>query len=236
MEFTLQNNATDEFRAPAVAASQRALKAAGTFADPAAAGISYCLPHLEDAPAIRARMRLSISVAFFGALLSLLTSLALFAALGNGFIPKSQTATGVAIAAVVLGASLLLIAPKIESRYVERLLRSRRGDLWLDPGRKPRLVRIENAATYNKLKPIPDDYGAVIVHPDSACLQIEGITHRYLIYAQDIRTLTMNRASAPESFNLSYAIAGERLDLTIILFRSSLYGEIQSKLLAPLSQ
>ena len=50
MEFTLQNNATDEFRAPAVAASQRALKAAGTFADPAAAGISYCLPHLEDAP------------------------------------------------------------------------------------------------------------------------------------------------------------------------------------------
>ena len=77
-------------------------------------------------------------------------------------------------------------------------------------------VNLENASTYDQMKVVPEDAGLLLLHPDTRCLQIEGITHRYLIYAADVADITMATGSESRSVRIVYRIGDTLLGITIV--------------------
>jgi MFS family permease len=213
---------SQDFRDRAVEASDRAVRAANLRpgVDATQAGISYCLRREQSAQALRRILQVQ-TLMMTG--LGFLLGIAAVAAFVVGQTPwRFSGITLIGAGCAILGIGHLAIAAVLEPRTTALLLRRRLKDAWPGDGR---MLRLENAATYNKLKIIADDGGVVVAHPQSGCVQIEGLSHRYLIYAADITELTILRREAPEAFNLTYLAGGEPLQLTIIPWQNGLYAE-----------
>jgi hypothetical protein len=78
-----------------------------------------------------------------------------------------------------------------------------------------RCVTIENALTYSKMKFIPEDMAILWVDVPGHCVRLEGMGHRYIIYAADVTNLSVRRGPAQSSTSITYRMGTAQLALTL---------------------
>lgn len=200
-----------DFRDAAVRASLAAL--AGHGDDPVAAGVSYCLPRGDDPGELRRRLKRGVLAWFV---------LGLMCMGGAGLMlwqmekVMGDWATVIGGVLTPVGIACLFAAGLYERRTVRKYLREVAGDFWADRDNPPVHVRLEDAATYEKLKFLADDIGILVLHQSTGCAQIEGAFYRYLIYAADVRSLRLQKSTEREVIFLEYSAAGQNLALALI--------------------
>jgi hypothetical protein len=114
------------------------------------------------------------------------------------------------LACSVGGIGMMLTAAGAARRKVRRHVARR---LQLD-GRHP-IVELEDTTTFSKMKAVTEDLGVALAYPEQRCVVIEGISHRYLIYADDVTLLREVPGPTASGLGIQYLAAGERLDLTL---------------------
>ena len=207
-----------DFRDAIVAASERALKRAGmpAQASPLQAGISYCVPAPVDPSRVVCRLKVSAFLGV-GILLGSLAFGVLMAVLAVR-LTGDTIKTMLGIVGVVGGVGGVMLAGSIGSWFEARLsqahIKRHLGDFWSDRTIVPHFASIENAHTYDRLKVVGDDLGILLIHPEAHCVEIEGIRFRYLIYAGDVRFLSLHKNQ--RTILLGYEVDGEQIDLAIV--------------------
>jgi hypothetical protein len=223
---------SDDFRQAAVEASASALRDRGhrEDADPLQVGVSYCLPAPTNVRMLRTLIKAYVLIGLF-------SFLALFAIAGvmifageRWFGKDSSLPLAIGLPCGFVGWVMMFALQYGERALAKRALRKRLPEIWADPTQRPRIVRLENARTYNRPKIIADDFAGLLFHRESQCVQMEGLMHRYLIYAGDVVALHIVRAGFNEAVTVSYRAGGVQLDLTLIAFSWSLYSELSSVL------
>jgi hypothetical protein len=115
---------------------------------------------------------------------------------------------------VVLG--LLLVLRKIKSMILGAYLSSREDSLLKAFSHLPRKpVGLEDGETHKKLKLVIEDEGVCLLDSEKRRLLIEGCSHRYVIYAGDVRSLEPVSGYAKSGVLLDCTVAGQ--DLKIML-------------------
>ena len=74
---------------------------------------------------------------------------------------------------------------------------------------------LEDTATFDRPKVIPEDVGFMLLHPEQRCVQIEGLHCRYLIHADDVNLILMPPTKT-RAVQITYHIGDVPLSLTII--------------------
>ena len=206
--------ASGDFRDEAVAASRELLK--GHRGDPFTAGVSYCIVAEEGNGAEQfASIRRAGKIALvFGVCGFVAGGVIAVIAKSGGFKTDHQqwTMLAVALACTFTGFASLFAVVRRVRKLVRTCVTQRLGAM----PEKPLRVNIENASTYNQAKVVPDDAGLVLLHPETRCLQIEGVTHRYLIHAADVADITMATGSESRSVRIVYRIGDTLLGITIV--------------------
>jgi hypothetical protein len=210
-----------DFREPAVKASEALLdqlQATSPAHPPEAldAGISVCMP----APGDDARVRVTLKR------FALVTSLFMFGGIVAGgvvagFASDAQPSTRIVRLAYAAGIAGIGVLAWIgfavgEPLILKRYLMPRIGGPEAWRALSPFFVRIEEAATYNRFKMMAEDLGILIPIAERRCVQIEGLSHRYLIQATDVIELRRITGTKSDVVVLSYRIGPEILSLAVI--------------------
>jgi hypothetical protein len=116
----------------------------------------------------------------------------------------------VAMCCSLVGLYMMLSASGAARRKVRRHVAQR---VRLD-GRPP-IVELEETRTFSKMKAVTEDLGVVLMYPEQRCVVIEGVTHRYLIYAEDVVEVRPVAGPTSSGFGIHYLAAGEPLDITL---------------------
>lgn len=227
-----------DFRAEAVAASEELLAAwrrkspAAAEADAVESGLSYCIRTDLDGPSIMRRharfMRIGM-VLTIGFLIAGIVALTV-----NSRAEKKGATDQEALSMAFVGcacAGFLACAFYCAKAHVRLLRRVAADRLAVERtgSSKPVILSLEDGQTFQKLKAAPEDIGAVLLHPASRCVQIEGVTHRYMIYADDVLGMEFARTPNSRAFVIQYAI-GPR-SLRIALFDSRLRTEFKLQII-----
>ena len=85
-----------------------------------------------------------------------------------------------------------------------------------------RCVTIENALTYSSLKFVPEDMAILLMDAPRCRVRLEGLRHRYLIYAADVVSLSVRRGPAQSSTSVTYRSGSTTLSLTLAENQSNL--------------
>lgn len=218
---------TSDFRDAAVAESERLLaerarEEGRAFAEPMEAGISYCLrAEGEGASALRrfkwktlGSMALGVGGLIGGAVL------AARAESGEG----DAAVLPLAVACSLGGFFFLFFGATLQGRVVRRVARDRI-TTEREGASKPLVMSVEDGRSFKKMKAVPEDVGAVILHESSRCMQIEGLTHRYLIYGDDVFEMEVEKTPSSEALVIQYGIGDE--SLRIALFHHGLGAEFK---------
>jgi len=104
-------------------------------------------------------------------------------------------------------------------RKVRRLVAAR--GVELTP--RIRCIRIENALTYSSLKLVPEDLAMACVDRLRHCVRLEGLSHRYIIYAADVTHLALRRMPGQCSTAVTYRIGAMQLALTLAESKSNVF-------------
>jgi len=212
----LTDGSNEDFRCYAAAASAQALQAFGpaATASPPEAGISYCIPSPVDASGLIRSLKVTAivsTVLFLGGFI-LAAALTIYSQSQKS--PHTNLLLIAGMGCFVMALFSAFMPTTLEGIRTQKHLRGHVGDFWADSTLMPRVVGIEDAETYNKLKVLADDIAVAILRPESGCLQIEGIRYRYLIYASDVTSLSLHENK--RTVLLSYNIGAEHLSLAII--------------------
>ncbi len=201
-----------DFRDDAVAASRELLQA--HRGDPFTAGVSYCIPGegsgAEQLQAVRRQGKLALGIGICGFVVGGI--IAVIAKSGGFSKTNEWPVLAIALACTFTGFAALITMVYRVRRVVRETVSQRLGAM----PEKPLRVNIEDATTYNQMKVVPDDAGIVLLHPETRCLQIEGITHRYLVHAADVADITMASGSESRSVRVVYRIGQTLLGITIV--------------------
>jgi hypothetical protein len=204
-----------DFRSEAVEASQVLL--APVAGDAEAVTLSSCTRIHDDAnDEVCRRFRRAMR---FGTIFAI--SIGMLAVLVGGVGMLLGEELGVLIAVGLLLGVLLFSGVSIEwrDRKVRRLVSAR--GVELTP--RIRCIRIENALTYNSLKVVPEDLAMVCVDPARHCVRLEGLSHRYIIYAADVTHLAVRRMPGQCSTAITYRIGAMQLALTLAESQSNVF-------------
>jgi hypothetical protein len=176
--------AKPDFREAAVAASEAVFAAHGQDAD-----ISFCLRTDDGEAVFRAARRRLLTVAAFG-IAGIIAGgiIALWLKISGASSESDQwMKLGIALAFSGGGIGLLFIQLKMFRKLVRSHVRAR-----LEAAGEPLEslqivpVTLENSATVDVAKILPEDAGLLILQPDDRSVRIEGLTHRYYIRADDV--------------------------------------------------
>jgi Zn-dependent protease len=200
----------DDFRAAAVAQSESLLQGKG---DPLYAGGSYCLPGGSESAGVFRRLRLMALAATVLGLGGLAGGAIIFIAGKFVHFPFDAWAVGIPCSGV--GMAILLLGLSLQWRIVWRHVKGRMGDQWPAADNKPVRVGIEDAATHEKLKVLPEDMAFAWCHPGSQCLQVEGLGYRYLIYADDVLALETIATRSLTKLLLRYRVGSATVGMTL---------------------
>lgn len=219
--------AAADFRQAAVAASEAILAQQGVTpggpADPVEAGVSYCIPAEGDGRAALRTLKWRVIVGL---------ALGMAGLAGGAFLAvraekNPDASTRLLTLGTVCSASgmlLLFYGATVQRRLVRKVARDRI-TVPREGASKPLVVSIEDGRTYEKMKAVPEDVGAVILHPGSHCVQIEGLTHRYMIYADDVDEMTVKKTPNSQALVLRYRVG--KASLHLALFYNGLGAELK---------
>ncbi len=114
------------------------------------------------------------------------------------------------------GILIMLSNTFFQRRFVRRQTSSRWQELAsLFSIHSPVCVAIENAATFNKFKLLPEDLDYLALDPARGMLVIEGIRYRYLIHGKDVRKLDQVAGGTNTATAIEYTIGNTTLDIAI---------------------
>jgi hypothetical protein len=65
------------------------------------------------------------------------------------------------------------------------------------------------------MKTVTEDLAVVLMYPEQRCLVIEGVTHRYIIYAEDAIEVRTVVGGTSGGLAIHYLAAGQPLDITL---------------------
>ena len=199
--------------------------------EPTLAGVSLCVRAPGDGQAVRRREKVGVILRLifgFGGLLAgaVLASLSSEKrgppplGLGKGVV------LGAGVACSLGGIGLMLDTPGSQRRRTRRHI-SRR--LRLD-GLRPPVVEVEETATFSKMKAVSEDVGLLLTYPETRCVVIEGLTHRYVIYAADVLQARPVQGSTTTGLGIQYLVGGgRRAMLDVTLHRQSLWVELKKQ-------
>jgi hypothetical protein len=196
-----------DFRSEAVEASRVLL--APVAGDVDAVAVSTCT-HVEDEVNLRAclRARRQMMVTSIAGIV-VVTAGVIAGALGR--IHNQQTLLLVAIFVSLFGLGLMLWQIWSRNAAVRRMAIAR--GVEVEPS--VRCVTIENAMTYSSMKFVPEDVALVWIDPGRHCVRLEGMSHRYIIYAADVVNLAVRRGPAQTSTSVTYRMGSAQLALTL---------------------
>lgn len=215
-----------DFRDAAVTASVDAL-AQRPGVDPLNAGISYCLPALEDKRSALTRFKIAMIIRLVVGLAGLIGG-GLLAALMDGPLAGIDESLLLTIAACcsVGGILVLLSAAVGQGRFLRKHLGERYNAVVSIPSPfKPAAVGIEDAATFSKLKAAPEDLVIAVFDVEGRRIIMEGLSHSYLILARDVVTLQEVRGGASVGTRITYNCGGE--ELSIVLVQENIRHELK---------
>jgi hypothetical protein len=223
-----------DFRQRAFDASRAALRGprgseAAHAPDILAARLSLCVPTTNDADAIRATLR---------------RSLVIYMVLGIGGIaaggiiafwrkqthaidgPEFDSWLYVALANSLSGFFFLFLGIRRERQFTRQVVLNRLGAPLPGPAV---YVDLNQPADLEKVKLVAHDVAMLFAHPQVRCVQIEGITARYVIYGQDVVRLEKVHTGKSVAVILAYQIGEAMLELA--LKDSGVWAETQGQLI-----
>ena len=213
-------SASDDFRDAPVAASELAVADAARAnpslaSDPLRAGMSLCLRAPGDGQSVRRRLKWDVLARAVLGLGGLVGGAVLGVMHENhrdvfGFKVSGGVWLAVAVCCSLGGIFMLISAAGAARRKVRRHVAQR---IRLD-GRPP-IVELEETRTFSKMKAVTEDLGVVLMYPEQRCVVIEGVTHRYLIYAEDVVEVRPVPGPTTAGLGIHYLAAGEPLDITL---------------------
>ena len=122
------------------------------------------------------------------------------------------------------GILLMLDTPGSQRRRTRRHIGRR---LRLD-GLKPPVVEVEETDTFSKMKAVSEDVGLLLLYPQQRCVVVEGLTHRYVIYADDVLLARPVQGASNVGLGVRYLVGGAtRVPLDITLHQQSLWVELK---------
>jgi len=197
-----------DFRSPAVQASARLL--AHVAGDIDAVPVSACM-RIDDPANERAcrRLRARWKLSSVGGIVVLTLALLLFATGILLDLPLLALVAGILCILIIIFA-LLEIAHR--SKALRRVVAARGIDV---AAGNVRGVSIENALTFSKMKVVPEDLALLWIDPQLHCVRLEGLSHRYIIYATDVVSLSVRRGPAQSTTSVTYRIGPTELSLTL---------------------
>lgn len=224
-----------DFREQAVFVSEAALRelaasnpAAG---EPTQAGVSLCVRAPGDGQAVRRREKVSVILRLIFGFGGVAAGAILAAATSEKRGPPPLGLSrgrwlAVAMVCSLGGIGIMLDSAGAQRRRTRRHISSR---LKLD-GLKPPVVEVEETATYSKMKAVSEDVGLLLTYPETRCVVIEGLTHRYVIYANDVLLVRPVQGSTTIGLGIQYLVgSGKRAALDITLHRQSLWVELKKQ-------
>ena len=219
-----------DFRDTAVAASNAILSrwrqdsGASVDADPVESGLSYCVKADTDGRSVMRRLKrktLAALILAFGLIISAIFPLRADSLAKKRGTPYNETALVTLGACSVLGGmAALFYGVTVHGRLVRRVARDRIS-VEREGASRPVVITIEDGLTFEKAKAVPEDIGAVILHPASRCVQIEGVTHRYMIYADDVLEAECRKTPTNRALVIEYAIGSSSLRIALFDYRLS---------------
>ena len=235
MTVATQPSAKKDFRDAAVAASERVLAELAraqpaVMRDPFAAGMSLCLRVPGEGDDVRRQVKRRVVLCLILGGLGVL--------LGAGFAKLSESGRSrgvlgmsehavLAVAGLCSGTGFVLMIHGV--RYGRR--RARRAiaaRLDIQSGTQAIDVEVEDASTYTVMKAVTEDLGVLLMYPAQQCVVIEGVTHRYLIYAADVTQLREVPGPYTTAVGIAYLAAGEPLDVT--LKQQGVWAELRARM------
>ncbi|MEX2114700.1 MAG: hypothetical protein WD845_16025 [Pirellulales bacterium] len=211
-----------DFREPAVYESQR-IVAEHRNAGPA--GGSLCLPTGVDPAYLRRYGRWVLMRFLVG-----MAGIAGGAFMGMAFGRRDHAGIWVALAAgaSIGGIAVLLSNNFFMGRFTRRHLGQRFDELLALPhDGRPKLVSIENAHSFSKLKIVPEDMGYLVLDASTRTLTIEGVMHRYVIRGEDVLEIEQQRGGNTTATTVTYAVG--RAELSIALTQASIGHEVKKQ-------
>lgn len=219
-----------DFRDEAVAASEailmgwRKLEGPPANADPVESGYSYCVGTDADGSSILRRLKrktITALVLGFGLMILAMIPLGADSRAKKQATPRHQAALlGLAAGAVLGGLAAFFYGATVHRRLVLRVARDRI-TVEREGASRPVVITVEDGRTFEKAKAVPEDIGAVILHPASRCVQIEGVTHRYMIHADDVLEAECRKMPTSRALVIEYAIGASSLRIAIFDYRLS---------------
>lgn len=178
------------------------------------AGISYCLPVGGDSSRIRAVVwRIDVLGMVLGGC-CFVTSIVAFLAARLLAIAHTQNVMlhfGVMFLAFSLGVVCFARAVWLSSLVGRRHVDKRMREAGLPPLEEPQSVSIQTTLADAGEK--AEERAFVAIHANPPCVQIEGLSHRYLIWPEDVASLKGDLARDHELILLGYRIG----DTTFVL-------------------
>jgi hypothetical protein len=133
---------------------------------------------------------------------------------------------GIGMACSLSGIGIMLDAAASMRRRTRAHIRQR---LKIE-GVKAPVVEVEETATYSKMKAVSEDLGLLLMYPETRCVVIEGLTHRYVIYANDVLLVRPVQGATTIGLGIQYLVgSGKRVPLDITLHRQSLWVELKKQ-------
>lgn len=229
------HNSKPDFRDVAVAESRRLLavierERGQRFPDPMLAGISCCVPASGDASGVRRRMKWTAIVGLVLGFAGLLSG-AVIAGLARKNSPDEWVWLTLGCMGTLTGFAFMFGGIFLSRRLIGSHIAARLAADSQPPMERPIRVEVEESATRDKLKSVPEDAGYLEIHEDARCVLIEGLSHRYLIASEDLVLLVGEGSKHQrERVILAYRIGDVTLEMTLTPqdltaeFRRQLYG------------
>jgi hypothetical protein len=140
---------------------------------------------------------------------------------GNG--PDTLLSEGLAAAGLVgfFAAPLLLIVQGTRGLrawrgYLARRVGDRPGSPQGESGEPPSTALIlEDGSTFHKMKLLGDDFAIVFFDREHRRIIAEGLTHRYVIRAEDVSRIQLVPSTSTAPVHLDWSVGEERLALVL---------------------
>jgi hypothetical protein len=137
------------------------------------------------------------------------------------FLGLSSLTCGIVMESIVLalvsvpfciGGGLLCMVETVCRRWLVRAAIARR----LGPLPKGwALVSVEDGLTFSRIKVMPDDMGLIWIYPETRCLRIEGMSHRYQVHARDVVSISTRRAPGMVATAINYRVGDVELAMVV---------------------
>ncbi|MEM6550906.1 MAG: hypothetical protein AAF750_02030 [Planctomycetota bacterium] len=203
--------ADDDFRLPAILASLQ-LHPIDDSADLGLIDASLCLPTEGNGGRTLRRMKwLGLALLLFG-------GLGLFLGWVISATPRIDYHIRTLLGAVLAGAGFICLlgvspGPRL---LADRSLKARPTyDRLRDAKPRPTYVGIENAATYQKFKAVPEDFAMAYADRDAGQLILEGIRCRYIIRREDLLHVGMAEAAQTTALQIDYRVGQEVVSIAV---------------------